>query len=150
MADRPLKRPPTSGTRKGTGAGWGGPAKGAGSAAPTIQTASPLTGGENPSGRPGYRALGKMAAHQQLKETIFNRALDPTEPLTGVVRAFEALSLRDLGAVPTATVNLRPEDLTADELTRLRDAISAAIGQAESGAGDGEQPSGADRPGESA
>ena len=74
MTDK-LKRPPTSGTRKGNGSGWGGPARGAEPRAETIQTRAPFdgtTGHEYGEGHLGAR----KAARQAKAMDILDRAMD--------------------------------------------------------------------------
>ena len=66
MPKPPLKRPPTSGTRKGNGAGWGGPAKGEGIAGEPV----PFDAGNQAAvGHGGYdltRQQKREALHRKL------------------------------------------------------------------------------------
>jgi len=62
-------RPPTSGTRRGNGPGWGGPAKGAGNSAPSLRLPAPGQSG-NPSGTITDKGMRRRAQADELMDHL--------------------------------------------------------------------------------
>lgn len=79
-------RPATSGTRRGNGAGWGGPARGSGPRAESIATAAPFAGLPGP----GAGHFGERKARMLDKAyTVLDRAMDSPDDRVAIMAARE-------------------------------------------------------------
>jgi len=85
-------RPATSGTRRGNGAGWGGPAKGSGPRADSIATAEPFAGQPGP----GQGNWGEWKATRRVKAyNVLDRAMDDPDMRVAVTAADKMLDRLD-------------------------------------------------------
>jgi hypothetical protein len=88
-----MPRPPTSGTRKGNGAGWGGPAKGAGGHRPLTA----FTADNQPT--PEAKSAGHLpiADMQEIKEFYTERMRDKADSSINRIAAADKLADRIAG-----------------------------------------------------
>lgn len=129
-------RPPTAGTRHGTGKGHGGPAKGASKAPASIQAHAPFSAENQPEARgaPGklvnYRSLSDAERLLAIREAQWGDAFDPELPARDRHAARIDLQNR-LGGLPVATVvtNETPlKKLPDGILDRAIDSLERALG----------------------
>ena len=124
MTKLPLKRPATSGTRKGTGAGYGGPAKGL---PPKGEKQAPFEVGNTPD--VDAQRLGRMEAaarkewYRSTVMTALKIAKDDRNPLA-MLKAVEALQVRDPQVGP---VVIRSVTSFVDDATKVDDAALMVI-----------------------
>ena len=119
MPDKPPKRPATSSTRKGNGAGWGGPAKGAAASRGEMQ--APFLAGN--SAAKGYHDMSKserLAALDERKWLIaMGQVADASQVQMAAVNSYED---RHVGKAIARTITS-----FVDDATKLDDAALAAI-----------------------
>ena len=131
MTKPPPKRHATSGTRKGNGAGWGGPAKKAGTDAPMR---APFEAGNDAA--KGYHDMSKsdrLAAVDERKWMIGMGLIPNVQPVE--MTALNSYEERHIGKAIARTVSLDPcADLTHDQLDALLAAAERADGLGVGGA----------------
>ena len=118
MTDKPPKRPATSGTRKGNGAGWGGLAKKAGTDAPMR---APFEAGNQAA--KGYHDMSKserLAAVDERKWMIGMGLIPNVAPVE--MMALNSYEERNAGKAIARTITS-----FVDDATKLDDAALAAI-----------------------
>lgn len=133
MSKPPLKRPPTSGTRKGNGAGWGGPAQGSGTGGEPVAFEA---GNQAASGRQ-QPDLSKAERIARLQDNLEHLALYGENENVRVSASNHLLNRLD-GMPIARNINVNADDLAslsdadiAAELARLGGAgIEAAAGDA--------------------
>jgi hypothetical protein len=86
------KKAATSGTRKGNGAGWGGPPKGAGRTAPPPGRTAGVKNGE---GKAALARARLLEAADRAAETVVSIATDISDPRA--LQAAQHVLLRTLG-----------------------------------------------------
>lgn len=127
MSKSPLKRPPTSGTRRGNGAGWGGPAKGEGSAGEPVpfEVGNQVAVGHG--GHDLYKLLNKEQRLAALDERKFNIAMglvaDAQPVMVSAINSFEDRHIgkvtqpiaAEAGTLASFVIYGEPEKATTDE-----------------------------------
>ena len=119
MTKPPFKRVATSGTRKGNGAGWGGPAKGASVSRGEMQ--APFLAGN--SAAKGYHDMSKserLAAVDERKWMIGMGLIPNVQPVE--MTALNSYEERNAGKAIARTITS-----VVDDATKLDDAVLEAI-----------------------
>ncbi len=130
MARHKLKRPPTSGSRRGNGTGWGGPANGAGWGGPAKGAALyPSTGH---SGRNLARRATNDARVDVLCQIYYNVAWDLDAPTalrlaaaTHLLNRIEGLAVSKVATASTDPLSRMTDDELEAELVRQRECVQA-------------------------
>ena len=111
--DRPLKRPPTSGTRRGNGSGqgaaWGGPAKGA--AVERKERQNFQQGNTMGSLPPNLRAEERRRRSAEMEDVIYRLAMDAEREETRLAAA-RALKAEYDGSPIARTVTYNANELS--------------------------------------
>lgn len=130
MASKP-GRAPTAGTRRGNGAGYGGPAKGAD---PQRRESLRLADGEyNPNPAGGTAPSASTVARRERAMAVLDTAMEEGETWTVKVLAADKILDRIEGKAIARTVPLTKDEydqLTDAELAAERARIDAALAEA--------------------
>ncbi len=111
MTDKP-KRPATSGTRRGNGAGWGGPAKGIPASADTASKFEPGNKAALPAGERAS-VMQRTRATRDAMIAVYERiAADETAPPMAQITAADKWLDRHEGKPIARMVNMTPDDVS--------------------------------------
>jgi len=111
MSEGVQKRPPTRGTRKGNGAGWGGPARGASAAPASIQTAPEFSAENQPTSEAKAEGQQKRILDlEDIKAFYSEVVLNQGEATPNRISAAAHLADRIAGKPPQAVINTETND----------------------------------------